>query len=91
VVLLGRQCLRVLTSMVGRILAHLKAREVLKEPPRNRIKGSGRLKPRPYGVRKLKNYQMRKPGNLIQLDTLDIQPLPAVSLKHFTAQDVVYH
>jgi putative transposase len=64
---------------------------VLKEPPRNRIKGSRRLKPRPYGVRKPKGYQVREPGDLVQVDTLDIRPLPAVSLKHFTAQDVVSH
>ena len=91
VVLLGRQGFRASTSMVGRILTHLKARGVLKEPPRNRIKGSRRLKPRPYGVRKPKDYQVREPGDLIQVDTLDIRPLPTVSLKHFTAQDVVSH
>jgi transposase InsO family protein len=27
-------------------------------------------------------------GDLVQLDTLDIRPLPGVVLKHFTAQDV---
>jgi transposase InsO family protein len=29
------------------------------------------------------------PGDLVQLDTLDIRPLPGVVLKHFTARDVV--
>jgi hypothetical protein len=75
--------------MVGRILTYLKARGVLKEPPRNRIKGSRRLKPCPYGVRKPKDYQARQPGDLIQVDTLDIRPLPSIFLKHFTAQDTV--
>lgn len=28
-------------------------------------------------------------GDLVQLDTLDISPLPGVSLKHFTAHDVI--
>jgi len=91
VVLLHRQGFRVSTSMVGRILTYLKARGVLKEPPRYRIKGSRRLKPRPYGVRKPKDHQVRKPGDLVEVDTLDIRPLPGVSLKHFTAQDIVSH
>jgi putative transposase len=64
---------------------------VLKEPPRNRIKDSRRLKPRPYGVRKPEDYQLRKPGNLIQVDTLYVRPLPRISFKHFTAQDVASH
>jgi putative transposase len=29
-----------------------------------------------------------QPGDLIQVDTLDIRPLPGVVLKHFTARDV---
>ena len=30
-----------------------------------------------------------EPGDLVQVDTLDVRPLPAVILKHFTARDVV--
>ena len=30
-----------------------------------------------------------EPGDLVQLDTLDVRPLPGVILKHFTARDVV--
>jgi hypothetical protein len=63
----------------------------VKEPPRNRIKDSRNLKPCPYGLRKPRDYQVREPGDLIQVYTLDIRPLPGVSLKHFTAQDVVSH
>jgi len=28
-------------------------------------------------------------GDLVQLDTLDVRPLPGVSLKHYTAHDVI--
>ena len=30
-----------------------------------------------------------EPGDLVQLDTLDVRPLPGVILKQFTARDVV--
>ncbi len=29
------------------------------------------------------------PGDLVELDTLDVRPLPGIVLKHFTARDVV--
>ena len=32
---------------------------------------------------------MQEPGDLVQVDTLDVRPLPGVVLKHFTARDVV--
>ena len=32
---------------------------------------------------------MKDPGDLVQVDTLDVRPLPGVVLKHFTARDVV--
>lgn len=38
---------------------------------------------------KPKDYQIKAPGDLVQVDTLDIGPLPGVILKHFTARDVV--
>ncbi|MBM3949738.1 MAG: transposase family protein, partial [SAR202 cluster bacterium] len=31
----------------------------------------------------------REPGDLVQVDTLDLRPVPGVVLKHFTARDVV--
>jgi len=89
VVLLRRQGLKVSTSMVGRILARLKARGVLREPPRNRTSLRRPLRPRPYAVRKPKGYQVERPGDLLQVDTLDVKPLPGVVFKHFTANDVV--
>ncbi len=87
--LLREQGWAVSTSMVGRILTRLKARGALREPPWNGISARKRQRPRPYAVRKPKEYQARVPGDLVQLDTLDVRPLPGVVLKHFTARDVV--
>jgi transposase InsO family protein len=89
VVLLGRQSWKVSTSMVGRILTSLKARGVLLEPPPNGVSVRKRQPPRPYAVRKPKEYRAEEPGDLVQVDTIDVRPLPGVVLKHFTARDVV--
>ena len=89
VILLRREGWRVSTSMVGRIIKSLKARGVLREPPRQAISAKKRRWLRPYAVRKPKEYQARIPGDLVELDTLDVRPLPGIVLKHFTARDVV--
>ncbi len=88
VVLLRDQGWQVSTSMVGRILASLKARGVLREPLRSGVSTRKRLWRRPYAVRKPKGYEVKDPGDLVQVDTLDVRPLPGVVLKHFTARDV---
>ena len=80
---------RVSTSMVGRILCSLKRRRLLREPPRRPVSARKRRPKRPYAVRKPKEYVVKAPGDLVQLDTLDIRPLPGAILKHFTARDVV--
>ncbi len=79
---------QVSTSMVGRILSHLKARGVLREPLRSGVSTRKRLWQRPYAVRKPKGYAVQQPGDLVQVDTLDVRPLPGMVLKHFTARDV---
>jgi len=89
VVLLRRQGWRLSTSMVGRILTRLKARGVLREPIRSGISARKRPWKRPYAVRKPKGYSLKDPGDLVQVDTLDVRPLPGMVLKHFTARDVV--
>ena len=89
VVLLRREGFICSTSMVGRILHRLKARGVLIEPVRNYVSAHRRGLRRPYGIRKPKGYEVKDPGDLIQLDTLDIRPLPGVVIKHFTAHDVL--
>jgi putative transposase len=89
-VLLRDQQLTVSTSMVGRILTRLKRSGQLVEPPRQALPGSRRpLRPRPYAVRKPKQYAVSRPGDLVQVDTLDVRPVPGVGFKQFTARDVV--
>lgn len=77
------------TSMVGRILASLKTRGVLREAPRAGVAVHRPRPPRPYAVRKPRAYQAKLPGDIVQVDTLDLRPLPGVVIKHFTARDVV--
>ena len=89
VVLLRRAGWSVSTSMVGRILTRLKARGLLREPPGPGLATRRRRRQRPYAVRKPWEYQARAPGDIVQIDTLDVRPLPGVILKHFTARDVV--
>ena len=88
VVLLGREGIKVSTSMVGRILKHLKATGQLIEPLPERRR-SRKHPPRPYAIRKPKGYLAKEPGDLVEVDTVDLRPLPGVNLKHFTARDVV--
>lgn len=77
------------TSMVGRILTHLRRRGELREPVRLRAISRRKHQPRPFAVRKPKDYQVRQPGDLLQVDTLDVRPLPGHVLKHFSVHDVV--
>src|SRR6266852_2514834 len=78
-VLLGQQTLSVSTSMVGRILSQLKRQSRLIEAPRNGVPGSRRaLRSRPYAIRKPKQYAVSQPGDLVQVDTLDVRPLPGI-------------
>lgn len=89
VVLLRREGWYVSTSMVGRILSRLKARGILREPPRSGTTVRRRPRRRPYGVRKPKAYQAHAPGDLVEVDTVEVRPIPGVILKQFTACDVV--
>jgi len=76
------------TSTVGRILRDLKQKGELKEPKRRNISAKRKSR-RPYGVRKPGDYRVERPGDLVQVDTLDIRPFPWVTLKQFTARDVI--
>jgi putative transposase len=75
-------------STVGRILRYLRQSGQLVEPPR-RISAHRRRRVRPHATRKPKDYQPRAPGDLVQLDTLDVRPAAGHGLKHFTARDVI--
>ena len=90
VVLLRSAGWSVSTSMAGRIPTRLRQRGVLVESPAARALAARRPRPpRPYAVRKPRDYRARKPGDIVQVDTLDLRPLPGVVYKHFTARDVV--
>jgi putative transposase len=88
VVLLKEQGYMTSASTVGRVLGYLKRRGVLVEPVRRGISAKRRVR-RPYAIRKPKEYKPLIPGDLIEVDTLDIRPLPGVMLKQFTARDVI--
>lgn len=91
-VLLEREHLSVSTSMVGRILTRLKRQGRLVEAPRAGVKGSRRaLRVRPYAVRKPKQYAVSAPGDLVEVDTMEVRPVPGVVFKQFTARDLVSH
>jgi putative transposase len=76
-------------SMVGRIIKQLKTRGELREPIPNYISTRKRSRQRPYAIRKPKEYQAKVPGDIIQVDTMDVRPLPGIILKHFAARDVI--
>jgi putative transposase len=89
VILLRAKGHRTSSSTVGRILSHLKSRGELREPKRSMLRSSRHRRRRPYAIRKPKDYAVGRPGDLVQIDTLDVRPLPGVILKQFTARDVV--
>jgi len=88
-VLLDRKGSKVSTSMVGRILKHLKDKGVLHEPVWNSVSAKRRQWQRPYAIRKPKEYVAVAPGDIVQVDTLDIRPFPGITIKHFTARDII--
>lgn len=87
-VLLTEQGWQTSVSTVGRIVTYLKKRGELIEPQRMAVSAK-RKTTRPYAVRKPQDYKVKNPGDLVQIDTLDIRPLPGIILKQFTARDVV--
>lgn len=88
-VLLRREGWPVSVSMVGRIMTSLRQRGVLKEPKVFRVKRRRGTANRPWALRKPKDYALKKPGDLVQLDTMDLRPAPGVVLKQFTARDMI--
>jgi putative transposase len=87
-VLLARAGILTSASTVGRVLAHLKAKGRLIEPRRPHGTRS-RRRPRFYATRKPWHYLARNPGDLVEVDTKDLRPLPGIHLKQFTARDVI--
>src|SRR5260370_8974315 len=77
--------------MVGRILAHLKQRGVLHEPPRPEALRLVRrkLRNRPWAMRKPKYWLIQQPGDLVEIDTKEVRRGPGVILKNSRPRDVV--
>lgn len=86
--LLHEQGIKISVSMVGRILKRLKYKGLLIEPI-HAISARKRQIARPYAIRKPKEYVAEEPGDIVQVDTLDVRPLPGVKFKHFTARDII--
>ncbi len=88
-VLLRRDGIQLSVSMVGRILRRLRRSGDLREPVRRRMSVHQRRWQRPYAIRRPAGWAIERPGDLVELDTLDIRPLPGQVWKQFTARDVV--
>lgn len=89
-VLLTRDGIRLSRSMIGRILRYLRRRRLLIEPRPARATPRTRHA-RPHAQRKTKGVTIPKerPGDLIEIDTMRLFPLPGVTRYHFSAVDVV--
>lgn len=88
-VLLRRDGLTLSAKTIDRVLHRLRQQGLLIEPQRQPISAHKRRLVRPYAMRKPRDYAVAQPGAMVQLDTLDIRPLPGLILKQFTARDVV--
>lgn len=86
-VLLRREGIRLSPSTIGRSLTRLKARGVLREPRVARRRTVWR--PRPYAQRLPAGYRVRAPGDLVQVDTLDVALPGTHHRKQFTARDMI--
>jgi putative transposase len=88
-VLLRKKGLQVSASTGGRILVDLKRRGWLHELPVGLVKIKKRPQKRTYAIRKPRDYAVEQPGDLVQVDTLEVHPLDEKTLQHFTARDVI--
>jgi len=89
-VLLGREGWQVSASTVGRILSYLKQRGLVHDPLKEVKWGKKQVKRRVFALRKPRNYTVEQPGDLVQIDTMDVSLMPGVHFKHFTARDMIF-
>ena len=91
VVLLRREGIRVSTSTVGRVMKRLKDRGVLVEPVNVRqAKEARKRRRRPrYAIRKPEGYRVTAPGDLIQVDTLQIHLQGCGRRWQFSSRDLI--
>lgn len=76
-------------STVGRTITRLKERGILREPIPNFISSKKRFVRRSWAVRRPEVLKAYHPGDLVQVDTMDIRPVPGVIRKQFTARDII--
>lgn len=76
-------------STVGRMIADLQRGHQLTEVKYKKVWKPKRRVNRMHATRKPQGYAVEKPGDIVQLDTLNIHPFPNVHFKHFTPRDIV--
>jgi putative transposase len=87
---LRREGVVVSVSMVGRILSKLKRESKLLPATLNDPCIISRPQVRPYAIRKPRDYQPKRPGDLVQVDSADVRYDGSAQVyKHFTARDYV--
>jgi len=76
-------------ATVGRIIGDLIRRGRVQAVPAliRKVAARSASKKRPHAIRKPSNVLFEKPGDVVQIDTLSIYPLPGVTIKHFNAYD----
>lgn len=87
-ILLARDGVSLSVSMIGRMLTRLRRSGQLHEPPRLR-RLRGRSHRRPHAIRKPKGYQAAVPGDLVQIDTVDVALTPGTRVQQLTLVDTV--
>lgn len=90
-VLLRREGIRISGSTVGRVMTHLRARGLLIEPENIRQAKLARKrgqKPR-YAARKPRDFQANRPGDLVEIDTLQVRICPNEVRFQFGAVDTI--
>lgn len=89
-VLLQREGVGLSVSMTGRILTRLRHSGELAEPHLRGVTRRTRRPTRPHAVRKPRDYVVERPGDIVQVDTVEVR-MPGWSrpLKQFTARDIV--
>jgi putative transposase len=91
VVLLRREGVQISTSTVGRVMKRLRGRGVLVEPLNvrlARLARKRRWKPR-YAMRKPGGYAIDAPGDLVQVDTVQVRFREGEIRYQFSARDAI--
>ncbi|MDQ7011144.1 MAG: integrase core domain-containing protein, partial [Mariprofundaceae bacterium] len=91
-VLLRDEGIEVPESTVGRILSHLLRRGEVPPSPVLRLRGKSGKRPasrRPRAARMPRGFRAKLPGDLVQVDTVTVHPFPGLTVKQFTAVEVV--